>query len=357
MRIMQNKAPSRNGYIDVIKFIFAVIILDFHINTGLFPGGRLAVEGFFMISGYLMMKTLQKNRFPEDSLGQSTIRFLGNKFKGLLPYILPSSLLGYVIVCLLYSRGISASLKRLPLLIFDIIPLRTAGFRGEYVLGISWYLASMFIALAVLYPLCKRYADKFVLTVCPLMAVLFYGVLSHFYGHLAVGTDFIENTLVNTGVLRALGATALGCLIYEIEDRTRGKEVTLRGKILFTLLELVGVIFLLCDMHFLPKSEYDYVAVFVMFGVLTVGISGISFSSSIFGGRWTKPLGTGSFLIVLNHYLLNSYCIKLWGSGYIFTEKKWFYFAGVAASCAIVWLSAKLIIYLMNKAAKIKLFK
>ena len=47
---------KRNGYIDIIKFLFAIIIAEFHLGTGVFPGGRLAVEGFFMISGFLMIK-------------------------------------------------------------------------------------------------------------------------------------------------------------------------------------------------------------------------------------------------------------------------------------------------------------
>ena len=33
---MLSSAKNRNGYIDVIKFIFAISIADFHFNTGVF---------------------------------------------------------------------------------------------------------------------------------------------------------------------------------------------------------------------------------------------------------------------------------------------------------------------------------
>jgi peptidoglycan/LPS O-acetylase OafA/YrhL len=45
---------KRNGYIDIVKFFFALVIAEFHVNSGLFPGGRLACEVFFMINGLLL---------------------------------------------------------------------------------------------------------------------------------------------------------------------------------------------------------------------------------------------------------------------------------------------------------------
>ena len=56
---------KRNGYVDVIKFIFAFIIAEFHLGTGLFPGGRVAVDGFFMISAYLMMRSIERRAATE----------------------------------------------------------------------------------------------------------------------------------------------------------------------------------------------------------------------------------------------------------------------------------------------------
>lgn len=155
---MSEVKKLRNGYIDIVKFLFALIITDFHFNTGLFPGGRMAVEGFFFISGYFMMQNINRNKYPEDSLGASTVRFMKGKFETLLPYLLPAVIFAFGIDCYIYQRPLSEMLKQAPLLLFDVVPLFEAGFQGIYVVGISWYLAAMFISLAILYPFCKNSA-------------------------------------------------------------------------------------------------------------------------------------------------------------------------------------------------------
>ena len=55
-------APKkRNGKIDLLRFLFAVIVLIYHSRyvvgdeKSLFLGGSFAVEFFFLVSGYLMM--------------------------------------------------------------------------------------------------------------------------------------------------------------------------------------------------------------------------------------------------------------------------------------------------------------
>ena len=43
---------SRYSYIDVVKLFFSLMIMLFHFGNNILPGGRVAVEGFFMISGF-----------------------------------------------------------------------------------------------------------------------------------------------------------------------------------------------------------------------------------------------------------------------------------------------------------------
>lgn len=66
----------RTGYIDFIKFLFAIIIAEFHFRFGMFPIGRIAVEDFFMISRYLMMKYIEYNKSSNNEIGISSIPFI-----------------------------------------------------------------------------------------------------------------------------------------------------------------------------------------------------------------------------------------------------------------------------------------
>lgn len=348
---------KRNGYIDAIKFLFAIMIMDFHQGTGIFPGGRVAVEGFFMISSYLMMCYIRRNKYPEDSLGISTVRFIGHKYRGLFPILLPSVLLSHILISYAKKTGIKAFITKAPLLLFELIPLRDAGFSGYYVLGISWYLSAMFIALAILYPLCKKLGRNFVLTVCPVFAVLTYGYFSHNYGHLAVASEYINNFPINVGVLRGIAACALGCVLYEICQCLSAKQLTVTGRVIFTALEILGFIALMGFVHFCPKSKYDYVCVFLLFGLLIIGISGFSATSLLLRGNWTKALGTWSTLIVMNHWGFKTLLPKVFGKDYVHTDKVWLYHIGVVLSCIVVYLLSKLITLVMKKLSFKKLFK
>jgi len=348
---------KRNGYVDIIKFIFAIVIMEAHQITAVFHGGRLAVEGFFMISSYLMMCNIERNQYPDDNLGVSTVRFISHKYKGLFPFLLPSVLITYVIICFAQQTGIKEALTDLPLLFFELIPLRDAGFGGRFVLGISWYLSAMFIALAVLYPLCKKLGRNFTLTVCPLLAILIYGYLSYTYGDLAVASTYIEGIPINAGVLRGLAGCALGCVLYESCRQISSKKVTLWGRMVFAALEFLGFALLFGLIYYFPKSKYDYVCVFLIFGLLIIGISGISATSLLWRGNWTKVFGTMSTLIVLNHWGFRTLLPKLFGSDYIHTNKVWLYHLGVIVSCVAAYLLSKLVTLLMNRLSLKKLFK
>ena len=355
MTNLQN--TKRNGYIDVIKFIFAIIVLEFHMGTGIFPGGRLPVEGYYMISGYLMMKSIEKNKFPEDSLGVSSARFTANKYMSLLPYLLPAALMSFVLNCIQLDRTVAESLSRLPLLIYEIIPLRMVRYEGEYVIGVSWYISSMFICLAILYPICKKLKATASLIICPILAAVFYGMLSNEYGHIAIHTDYLPDLPINVGLLRGFAGCALGVFMYEVCKAIAHKQVNIGGRIVFTLIELGAFLYFLQVMHVHPKSAYDYTAILAIFIFLLIGISGISFSSVICNPKLAKPLGTASVIIILNHYRLDKLFKAEFGKKVYETDRLWTFLALCVASWIIAWIASKVIQLIIKNAHKIKFFK
>ena len=346
---------KRNGYIDIIKFILAIMIMDFHFGSGLLRGGYLAVEGFFMVSGFFMMKSLEKTD-PSEPTGESTVKFMFRKYKGLLPMLFVSAVIGFVVYIILKEQSAEVISKNLWLLMFEIFPLQTAGFKGYYVVGISWYLSSMFIALAILFPFAKKYKRNFVLVICPLITILGYGILCANFGMLGgVGKSFIKNTVLQTGIIRAISGCSLGCIINEIIKLTKNKEFTRMAKIVFTALEFLAFAAIVKMMHFLPNSNFDFVVVVLLFGMLIIGISGISYTSKLWNPKWTKHFGTASTLIVLNHcYWCNFIKLKLsdWG----LTEKALIYIALVTLSCIVVYILSRLLSFGTGKLLKKELW-
>ena len=57
---------KRNQTIELLRFFFAVVIVLYHgrviFPISLFPSGYLAVEFFFIVSGYMMVKSSKKQQ-------------------------------------------------------------------------------------------------------------------------------------------------------------------------------------------------------------------------------------------------------------------------------------------------------
>ena len=97
------RSQKRNGAIDFWKFVFCMIIAIYHgrymggsVPYALFKdGGYLAVEFFFLVSGFLMAKSAK--RAEETSrlqLGTETAQFIWHKAKIILPYFIFAYIVG-----------------------------------------------------------------------------------------------------------------------------------------------------------------------------------------------------------------------------------------------------------------------
>ena len=102
------KYEKRNNEINILKFIFAIVILLFHSKnivpkemqdheTLLFYNGSIAVEFFFLVSGYLMAASISCYKEEEILVGRDSRNFMLHKIKGLCPEIFIAWSIGYVV--------------------------------------------------------------------------------------------------------------------------------------------------------------------------------------------------------------------------------------------------------------------
>ena len=68
---MEKKQYKKNGELELLRFLFAIMILFYHtrkicpIDSGIFKHGYFGVEFFFILSGALMAKSIYKRRNSE----------------------------------------------------------------------------------------------------------------------------------------------------------------------------------------------------------------------------------------------------------------------------------------------------
>ena len=231
---------QRNATIELMRFLFASSIIFFHIagtlwdrklilfsgeefKLTLFRNGYIGVEFFFLVSGFLMAKSIYRRqsqacigKLQPEPVGVETIRFLWGKVKALWPYYLPACAIGCLLF-LLTKENLHPGwfVPYLPSLFF----LQETGLSDASFTGLpSWYISSMLIAMAVLYPICRKFYFSFTSLFGLLLGILMTGALIQLNGNLAgTGQDWWAITFACN--FRALGEIALGTVCYEASRR------------------------------------------------------------------------------------------------------------------------------------------
>lgn len=348
---MSDMSLNRRNYYYLVKFLFALLVVMFPVSseTGVFPGGRIAFEGLFMLAGYLMMDEIQKSQAYKRTSGQDVMSFLWRKLSYILPFLIPSAVIAYLISAVYSQMGIVAFLKSFPMLFFEWLPLKTEGFLGTYYIGISWYLSAMLLAIMILYPFCRKYGSSFVLGVGIPIVLVIYGYCSSKYGHIGIAEEWTDYLPIKTGSLRGIAGCLLGCILNEAVCAISKFKLTKRGNVCAIVLETIGYGFFFFILQKYPRSEFDYLLIFVLFFLLLIGLSGLTNIGKKLGTINLQFMEAWSTLFILNHYYWINIIKRITaeiGTNHLFV---FIYFLFIAVTSLIVWRIGILIQQLVRK--------
>ena len=305
---MNNKA--HNYYIDFWKFVFSLIIVIYHswvfngeYGNGLFNKGYLATIFYFVVTGYLMMNSISKEKDNQDNIGISTFNFLKKKFLSLLPYLTISFVIGYILV---YRRsGIS-----LPILFSNntIAEFFQLGIFG-YTLNINsswWYISAMLFCLAFLYPLAKKYKESFKYIIVPLIILLVIALIKfkgiNIYDPLGITFIFAN------GFYKGIIFICLGVVSYIISDYLKKIQLNTIQKIVLTIMETGIYLFLIYNMNELMIGTVLAGALFTI--AIALSFSNQCYSSKIFTSSLFPKLAKFGFLMFLNNCAIRKFLLS-----------------------------------------------
>jgi len=194
------KKYNRNGTLELLRFVFCICILFFHIEKvmfglssldngvkfGLFTHGAIGVEFFFILSGLFMAKSIdsKKNNYEANDIGDDFWKFLINKYKSFFLYHVIAFIILFIVTIIINEY----SLSKIVITFIDSIPsiflLQMTGIPGVALNDIEWYLSAMMISMALLYPVCKKYFNLFIKYIAPIGSVLILVYLGYTYGYL-----------------------------------------------------------------------------------------------------------------------------------------------------------------------------
>ena len=267
------KKEKHNGIISLWKFIFACVIVLFHCssfyqnyNNYFVKGGYIAVEFFFIVSGFYMAKKAFKKQ--TKNIGKETIEYIWNVIKKLIPYLAISYIATLIIKIVYDSHKIFEWANS----IWNLLLLRQVGFNSLLMNNQLWYLTSMILAIMILYPLLKKYKENFIYIVSPLIILIGLGYLNKNFGWRGLDHAYqIWDKIWYTGTIRAIIEFNIGFIIYLINKKCKKVEYTKTGIAILTITSNFLLALVIIMIQFLDNSKnYDYIM--LLFISIAIGI-------------------------------------------------------------------------------------
>lgn len=343
---------NKNALIELFRFIFASVVLLFHagadanildkifweqkeIKISFFKYGYLGVEFFFVISGYLMAKTAyRKIKSVDDStinIGLETAYFLYHKINSFI-YVYFISCLMVSIYFLSSGKDLLFILQRIP----SILLLQRTGIAEKELIGMAWYLSSMMIGMAIIYPILRKHYDIFTLYIGPLLGILIIGYLIHTTNYLGGVSDWIGFSYKCN--FRALAELSLGTTCFEISRELKTKNIKPIWRIFFTIATIFIVIVIFMSICSITRIFNDGI-VLLLICFLVVALFGqigiFAHNKFLYSNKFFCFMGTLSMPIFLFQNIFHYWIPVIYHGTSIIVRLLLIYFATIIFSIIV----------------------
>lgn len=341
---------SRNGWIEILRFLFACAIVGIHMSGyyaeqgHYFHSGYIVIDAFFVLTGLLAMISLRRSYCftPELTPLQRLLTLLKKKWLKVYPLYL----LSFVILFLFqetmeYHNNLYGMLNGFAAATGELLGVAVLGLGGGiatkgalYYNLPGWYFSAMLIGLAVVLFLAIWLKDLFLPLIAPGVAVLLYGYLHLKVGHLQIWEILGDRYLFP--LWRAIAGLCLGAFASLLYDSLCTVRLRWAGRVLRSGAELLMAAWILWY-AFRPWAQWGVVDFSVPFAAAL--LFPMLLSHSRVSGKMGDSvphkaacwLGYISLPLWLNHYLVIQVFRILQLQGGIWTM----YFSILAISVAV----------------------
>lgn len=317
------KQKPKNGKIELLRFIFCLIILIFHTGEHLwynnniifndrfdisfFAHGMIAVEFFFIVSGYLLAKEINKKsketkkKITSEQLSKEWIDYLKKKIKAIFPTHTVAFVIAFICASLFREYNLTEMIKCLITSIPQFFFLQMTGLRinDTYPNNVEWYISAMLVAIAIIYPIFRKYKDGFSKIGAPLIAILGSGYLISSLGRISATIEW--HHFIMGGTLRAITMMCLGICSYNISESIKNKKLTKQENLKISILEITTFVITLLYVVSSLSRKYEAIVVFLIFTFVTIAFSEQGILKDKLNNKIIYFLGKISLPIYLSH--------------------------------------------------------
>lgn len=290
---------ERNRTFDFYRFLFACVIFIFHGHdmagytyaSGAFSGGYLGVEFFFLLSGFLMAQSIEREK-QESSAETRTLCYFIGRWKQLMPqYWLSIGLAILVRILLNPNFDVRQMIaKEIP----EFFALQIF-WKPVSVNGALWYVSALLWAGALVHYLVSSKHKFFVSVFFPLGLLTYCG-----WAFMSVGNiDIIDSRYFFLGgFLRAFFEIGFGCSLYSVYKLLKRYQIKLP---LMSIIEFVTTAVIFFVMWRTQKDHKDFIMIFIMAAFVLAIAIGQGVLSKYLNNDISKFLGSISYPVYLNH--------------------------------------------------------
>lgn len=256
------RLPMKNVQIEVWRFAFAIYMVIYHTLGhvyGVRTGGYIGVDVFFIISGYFLASSHEK----ELARGGAHLAcYLKNRFFRLWPMYLCAFLICAVQQGICAQKSPGWILERIYRGFPEALMLRVK----VSVNGLAWFVEAMLIAGVLLW-VCLTIDKNHVLRNCalPVCAILIYNRFETVAGRIHFTTTQTVFTLGVDGIWRAIAGMSLGMLAFAIVQGTSQYTLTDAAELGLSLLGNIGMVSIVGISVFKYHGFCDFGFIFLAF--------------------------------------------------------------------------------------------
>lgn len=288
----QKSELNKMGYnrytsIEALRFIFMLVIVAWHFSRiNPFTHGYIAVDFFFILSGFLLYGSLVRHKY--DAL-QYTIA----KLKRFYPEYFIVFIIGFLLKLKILLRD-SDVVAIFFNAISECLLIHSVGIFGGGVNPASWYISVLLVGGGILYAILHWNRKVALSVIFPLLVLLSYTYLLGLGGSLE---QFANDRFISQCLLRGMAGMALGIVLAAFFKRY--SDLLNRKHLWLDIACLLSMV-IICIVLFSTKY-YDRFAL-LAFSVLIVSCFVPStLINRVFKSFIWKKLGGGTFEMLLVH--------------------------------------------------------
>lgn len=302
---------QRNAMVEIWRLIFSFLIVICHTvdlpwysaDVRLTRSASIGVEFFFIVSGYLMAQSA--SRPTSDDLWADVRGFMFRKLKAIYPTYLFALVFGNFVKVLLPRVATEIDPFTYIYFLWDVLFLRASGLRGETLISAvpaSWYLSVMILAMALLYPILRRYFDAFQTMIAPLLAIFILGWFSQVYK--ACGFAFTFKYGICLGLLRGISEICVGCVCFSVAQWLKARYIETDRqavRLILTIVEISAFLCVIAISYYFGRSLMDFISIFLIAVGVTLSFSRVTLTSRLSEKLQLRWAGKFSLALYLTH--------------------------------------------------------